>query len=84
MQYSCDPTQSIGRRITQMSFHGKPMDADKTYKVAGWASVAEDIRGEPVWDVVTQYLRGKQRIAPLRANQPRLKGIRGNAGVAAS
>src|SRR5471030_633109 len=43
MQYRCDPTQSIGRRISNMMLGGKPIESGKKYKVAGWASVVEGI-----------------------------------------
>jgi len=37
MSYSCDPTASIGNRIDDMALNGKPIDAGKIYRVAGWA-----------------------------------------------
>ena len=45
MSYSCDPTATMGHRIGDMSLHGKPIDADKIYKVAGWAPVSEAAQG---------------------------------------
>jgi sulfur-oxidizing protein SoxB len=56
--------------------------AERRYKVAGWAPVAEGARGEPIWDVVARYLRAKKRIAPLPAQRPRLIGVQGNPGIA--
>jgi sulfur-oxidizing protein SoxB len=32
----------MGARITDMRLARKPVDAGKTYKVAGWAPVAEE------------------------------------------
>ncbi len=81
MQYSCDPSLGIGHRIGNMTLHGKPIDADKKYKVAGWAPVAEGVSGQPVWEVVTAYLRSKQVIRPPKLNLPRLTGVSGNPGV---
>ena len=72
MTYACDPRAAIGARISDMRMNGVPMQADKTYKVAGWASVAEGVSGEPVWDVVARYLRDRKTIPPLAANLPRL------------
>ena len=57
MHYHCDPTQKIGGRIGNMTLHGKPIAAGKTYKVASWAPVAEGASGEPIWEVVARYLR---------------------------
>ena len=82
MQYRCDPTQSIGRRIDNMMLRGKPIEPGKKYKVAGWASVAEGVSGQPVWEVVAAYLRGKKIIPPPNLNLPQLSGVSGNPGVA--
>jgi sulfur-oxidizing protein SoxB len=37
IEYTIDPTKKIGRRIGNMTLNGKPVNADKTYMVAGWA-----------------------------------------------
>ncbi|NJD33720.1 MAG: thiosulfohydrolase SoxB [Betaproteobacteria bacterium] len=84
LQYTCDPNAKIGHRIQDMRLKGQPLDAAKTYKVAGWAPVAEGARGEPVWDVVARYLRDKKTIAPRKLNQPKLLGMTGNPGWADS
>ena len=72
----------MGSRISDLRLKGKPISASRTYKVAGWAPVAEGSRGEPVWDVVTQYLRDRKTLAAPRLNLPRLIGVTGNRGVA--
>jgi sulfur-oxidizing protein SoxB len=82
MHYRCDPTQTIGRRISDMTLHGKPIAADKTYKVASWAPVAEGASGEPVWEVVARYLRAKKVVRAVRPNRPTLTGVRDNPGMA--
>jgi S-sulfosulfanyl-L-cysteine sulfohydrolase len=85
MQYAIDPNAAAGKRITRMELGGKPIDATKRYKVAGWAPVSEDAKaagGEPVWDVVARYLRAKKTIKPLAINLPRLEGVAGNPGIA--
>ncbi|MEJ2175573.1 MAG: thiosulfohydrolase SoxB [bacterium] len=82
MTYACKPNAKIGRRISDMRIKGKPIEAARKYKVAGWAPVAEGAEGEPIWDVVTQYLRDKKTIAPIEPNVPRLIGVEGNPGVA--
>jgi sulfur-oxidizing protein SoxB len=83
LEYTCVPNAKIGHRIQDMRLAGKPLDADKTYKVAGWAPVAEGAKGEPVWDVVARYLRDKKTITPRKLNQPKLVGMKGNPGYAA-
>ncbi|MCM2308295.1 MAG: thiosulfohydrolase SoxB [Sulfuritalea sp.] len=80
LQYTCTPNAAMGSRITDMRLHGKPVEAARKYKVAGWAPVAEGAKGEPVWDVVARYLRDKKTITPRKLNQPRLLGMKGNAG----
>jgi sulfur-oxidizing protein SoxB len=82
LQYACDPTQKIGNRIRDMTLKGRAIEAGKTYKLASWAPVAEGVSGEPVWDVVTRYLRTRKVIKPPVLNRPRLIGIDGNPGVA--
>src|SRR5206468_3652141 len=37
LRYAIDPGAAMGRRITSMTLAGKPLDAAKKYKVAGWA-----------------------------------------------
>jgi sulfur-oxidizing protein SoxB len=82
LEYTCDPNGKIGNRIQDMRLKGKPIDAGKKYKVAGWAPVTEGATGEPVWDVVARYLRDKKTITPRKLNQPKLIGMKGNPGIA--
>ena len=72
----------MGSRISEMRLGGKPIDADKKYKVAGWAPVAEGAKGEPIWDLLATYLRSKKVITPRKLNLPRLIGMDGNGGIA--
>ena len=84
MEYACEPAASMGRRISAMSLRGKPIEADKKYRVAGWAPVAEEARaagGEPIWDVMARYLRDQKSIKPRAPNVPRLIGVAGNPGI---
>ena len=80
MSYICEPNAGAGKRITGLHLAGKPMDADKRYKVAGWAPVGEGVTGEPVWDVVEKYLKDRKRIKPRAPNVPRLVGVAKNQG----
>ena len=84
MRYRCDPTQKIGSRISGMTLDGKAIEAGKRYRVASWAPVAEGASGEPVWDVVTRYLRARRTIRPVTPNRPALAGVAGNPGLADS
>jgi sulfur-oxidizing protein SoxB len=82
MQFTCDPTQKIGARISGMTLGGKPIEAAKAYRVASWAPVAEGASGEPIWDVVVRYLRDVKIVRPPAVNRPRLLGVEGNPGIA--
>jgi sulfur-oxidizing protein SoxB len=83
MTYACEPAARMGARITDMRLRGEPIDASRRYKVAGWAPVAQGADGEPVWEVVERWLKGRGRVAPRALNTPRLIGIAGNPGIAA-
>jgi S-sulfosulfanyl-L-cysteine sulfohydrolase len=83
MTYAIDPAAPMGGRISDMRLNGKPVEASKTYKVAGWAPVAEGASGEPVWNVVAQWLRSKKTVTPRKLNTPRLIGMQGNPGIMA-
>ncbi len=82
LQYTCTPGEKAGSRISGMQLKGKPIEANKTYKVAGWAPVAEGAKGEPIWDVVETYLRDQKVIKAPVLNQPKLVGVEGNPGMA--
>jgi len=82
MTYACNPNAAMGARISDMRLAGKPIEASRKYKVAGWAPVAEGAQGEPIWDVVTGYLRDRKTVPPIRPNVPRLLGVKGNLGLA--
>jgi sulfur-oxidizing protein SoxB len=81
MTYTIEPGARIGWRISDMRIAGRPLAAEKTYKVAGWAPVAEGASGEPVWDLVSRYLRSQQFVTSRRVNQPRLIGVKDNPGL---
>ena len=82
MTYACDPGARIGARISDMRLRGKPLEPARRYKVAGWASVAENAQGEPVWEVVERWLKERRTIPALKPNAPRLVGVQGNPGIA--
>ena len=87
LSYTCSPGQTMGRRITEMRLGGKLIDADRKYKVAGWAPVAEPARtatgNRPVWDVVEDWLKSQPggHVTPRHINTPTLVGVQDNAGI---
>ena len=87
LTYTMTPGAKMGARIGDMRLTGKPIEADKTYKVAGWAPVSEEARtrtrqpagvgGRRAW------LRSKAgRVARDASTRPKLVGVAGNAGLA--
>jgi sulfur-oxidizing protein SoxB len=82
LTYACEPSARMGSRISDMRLKGQPIGAAKTYRVAGWAPVAEGVKGEPIWDVVETWLKSRKRVTPRRLNLPRLIGVEGNPGIA--
>jgi S-sulfosulfanyl-L-cysteine sulfohydrolase len=87
LSYACEPGAGMGKRIQDMRLKGRPIEANKTYKVAGWAPVAEEARNagnKMIWDVVEQWLKAQPggRVTPRQPNLPRLIGMDGNPGVA--
>ena len=83
LTYTCEPGAKMGSRIQDVRLNGKLIEANKTYKVAGWAPVAEASKnaGPPVWEVVEAYLKVKKVIKPVKPNTPRLMGVQGNSGL---
>ena len=81
IQYSVTPNATIGNRIGDMTLNGKPVDAKKTYKVAGWAPVGENVQGAPIWDVVAEYLRDVKVVKQVKLNQPKVIGMGNNPGM---
>ena len=81
IQYSVAPNATIGKRIGDMTINGKAVDANKTYKVAGWAPVGEGVKGVPIWDVVAEYLRDVKVVKQVKLNQPKVIGMGNNPGM---
>jgi sulfur-oxidizing protein SoxB len=86
LQYTIDPAGSMGSRISEMRLNGQLLDANKTYRVAGWAPVSEEAKnagGEPIWDVIARHLRDVKTVKAVKLNEPIIKGVKGNPGMAA-
>ena len=88
MAYTCEPGQKMGQRISGMRLGGKPVEASRMYKVAGWAPVAEAARtapgSKPIWDVVETWLKSQAggHVKARKINTPTLLGMTGNQGIA--
>jgi len=80
--YACEPAAKINSRISDMTLNGQPIQADKSYKVARWGVGSAQSGGDPVWDVVEQYLKSDPIIKNHTPNVPRLIGLGSNPGFA--
>jgi sulfur-oxidizing protein SoxB len=82
MDYSCEPTEEFGKRIDNMTLdNGKKIEANKTYRVAGWATVGSKAPGEPIWDTVAKYMLDQKIINIKKLNTPKLINIGKNPGL---
>ncbi len=87
MDYTIAPDKKINERITDARLdNGQPIEAEKIYKVAGWASVNRTPKGRLMWDVVHDYIlakRDKEGVLKLdKINDPKLLGVSKNPGIA--
>jgi len=87
MDYTIDPSKKMGQRITEARLDdGSRIEADKIYKVAGWATVNRTPEGRLMWDVVHDYIlasKGKDNVLKLpKINHPKLIGVQDNPGIA--
>ena len=86
LTYTIDPAAEMGGRISNMRLNDKLIDADKAYRIAGWAPVSEESKelgGEPIWDVIARHLRETKIIKAVKLNEPEVKGVKNNPGMVA-
>jgi S-sulfosulfanyl-L-cysteine sulfohydrolase len=83
LDYVCDPAAGMNERIIDMQLDdGTKIEADKSYVVAGWATVGSQSPGEPIWETVATYLRDVKTVKIDKLNTPKLKNVKGNPGIA--
>ncbi|MET4579100.1 thiosulfohydrolase SoxB [Ottowia thiooxydans] len=87
LSYACDPQAGMGQRISDMRLKGQLIDASKTYKVAGWAPVAEEASkagNKMVWELVEQWLKSRGgKVSTRKLNAPKITSGLPNPGYAA-
>ncbi len=63
MGYTIDVNKTIGNRITNMILSdGTPVEASRSYVVAGWASVNEGTEGPAIWDLMRSYFADHRQV----------------------
>ena len=64
MNYTCRPKGRMGNRISDMTLTrtGKPIDAERSYRVGGWASINENVEGPAIYDLMENYIIRKKVI----------------------
>lgn len=83
LDYTMAPKSGFGKRVTDMVLDdGTKIEADKSYTVAGWATVGSKAPGAPIWDVVAEYLRTEKVATVKKLNTPKIVGMEGNPGIA--
>ena len=83
LDYVCSPNNPAGQRIAEMRLDdGRLVEADKIYKVTGWATVGSQSPGRPVWELVADYLRERKTLDLKKVNATKLVGVEGNPGLA--
>ena len=75
--YAIDVGKPIGQRISAMTHLklDKPIDPNREYMVAGWASVNEDTHGPPVWDLVERYIAAEKSVRIATNSSVKISGI---------
>ena len=76
LSYTIDIGKAAGERISDLRLlrAGTPIEANKEYVIAGWASVNEGTQGPPIWDVVMRYIERMRSIAPKESDHVRVVG----------
>lgn len=61
---------------------GTLIEANRQYRVAGWATVGAQSPGPDVSQVTADYLRSLDTVRINKLNTPQLMGVAGNPGIA--
>ena len=87
LQYAIAPTATMGSRISDMRLNGQLIEADKRYRVAGWAPVSQEAAvasNKPIWELLEPWLLAQKAIRSSKINSPRLIGVDNNPGFVAA
>jgi sulfur-oxidizing protein SoxB len=76
MGYTIDISKPIGSRISNMTLlkAGASIDPMRGYVVSGWASVAPDPKGPPIWEVIERHLAAVKTVTIAPNTAVQIKG----------
>jgi len=77
MGYTCAPKEVMGSRISNMVLlrTGEPIDPNKNYVVAGWASVNEGVEGPAIYDLMESYIKDRKVISMQKNDAVKVVGM---------
>jgi len=66
LSYTMNVDAPIGSRIGNLTLMrtATPLESGKTYVVAGWGSVNENVEGPPIWELLGDYLKSQRELSP--------------------
>ena len=87
LDYTIAPTKTLGQRISDARLdNGDAIEADKTYRVTGWATVNRTPDGRLIWEIIRDYLlanKGSDDVLRIpKINHPKVVGMNDNPGMA--
>ncbi len=87
LDYTIAPTQTLGQRISDARLdNGDAIEADKTYRVTGWATVNRTPDGRLIWEIIRDYLLANKSSDDVlripKINHPKVVGMNDNPGMA--
>lgn len=77
MGYTCAPKEEMGSRISNMTMlkTGAEIEPERSYVVAGWASVNEGVEGPAIYDLMETYISGKGVVNMPRNDAVKVVGV---------
>ncbi len=77
MGYTCAPKETMGQRINDMTLlsTGEAINPTKTYVVAGWASVNENVEGPAIYDLMESHISSRKTISIDRNVAVKVTGV---------
>ncbi len=82
LTYKINPSGKMNERISDIFMsNGKRLQANKKYKVSGWASVNSKESGKPIWEITKNYLKNIKYYDVKTKNTPKIIFEDDNLGI---